>query len=351
MPLDTGGIADDNDPDQVVDGSSVGSPPGSHVASDHLVGDHVAGDHLAALRPVKIVLDQSGHVGEALKAARLSLGLAPEDLSQVTRVRAAYIDALEAFRFDSLPARPFVVGYVRAYAQALGLDAEAVVARFHAEAPKVDGKLRAPGGVRQDAFASIRWLMVVGAMVAAAVLVWNLTRRAEIRAASPVASKVGPSVSPRRSAGPTQIGAPLATPPEASNPPVYQTPGLGSVDPAAPAALAAASGSKAGAALTDGPVGVAGARFVPAGTVYGAGPSAAGIILQAHKSTSLVVRGPAGAIYFARVLAPGEAWRGSPTDGLVADVADPSVIEVFVAGVSRGHLAQTQTSLAHLGDP
>ncbi len=342
MPLDTGGIADDNDPNQVVDVPVVGAPP----------GDNLVGDHLAALRPVKIVLAQSGHVGEALKAARLSLGLAPEDLSQVTRVRAAYIDALEAFRFDSLPARPFVVGYVRAYAQALGLEAEAVVARFHAEAPKVDGKLRAPGGVRQDAFASIRWLMVVGAVVAAAVLVWNLTRRAEIRAASPVASKFGPAVSPRRSAGPTQIGAPLATPPEASNPPVYQTPGLGSVDPAGSAAPGVASaGSKAGSALTDGPVGAAGARFVPAGAVYGAGPSAAGIILQARKSTSLVVRGPAGAIYFARVLAPGEAWRAPPIDGLVADVADPSVIEVFVAGVSRGHLAQTQTSLAHLGDP
>ncbi len=342
MPLDTGGIADGNNPHQNVDGLVV------HVPS----GDHVTGDNLAALRPVKIVLDQSGHVGQALKVARLSLGLAPEDISQVTRVRAAYIDALEAFSFDSLPARPFVVGYVRAYAQALGLDAEAVVARFHAEAPKVDGKLRAPGGVRQDAFASIRWLMVVGAMVAAAVLVWNLTRRAEIRAALPVVSKAGPAVSPRRSAGPTQIGAPLATPPEASNPPVYQTPGLGSVNPAEPAAPGVASaGSKKGAALTDGLAGVAGARFVPAGAVYGAGPPAARIILQARKSTSLVVRGPAGVIYFARVLAPGEAWRTPSAEGLVADVADPSVIEVFVSGVSRGHLTQTQTSLAHLGDP
>ena len=342
MPLDTGGIAEDNDPHQIVDDPLVRSPP----------DDHIIGDHLAALRPVRIVLDQSGHVGEALKAARLSLGLAPEDLSQVTRVRAAYIDALEAFRFDGLPARPFVVGYVRAYAQALGLDAEAVVARFHAEAPKVDGKLRAPGGVRQDAFASIRWLMVVGAMVVAAVLVWNLTRRAELRAASPVASKVGPAVSPRRSVGPTQIGAPLAMPPEASNPPVYQTPGLGSVDPASATAPGAPPArSKAGLALTAGPVGAVGARFVPAGTVYGAGPSTAGIILQASKSTSLIVRGPAGVIHFARVLAPGEAWRAPATDGLVADVADPSVIEVFVAGVSRGHLAQTQTSLAHLGDP
>src|SRR5436309_2216445 len=133
MPLDTG---------EITEGPGVSAPG-------------IAGDHLAALRPVKIVLSQSGHVGEALAAARRSLGLAEDDISQVTRVRAAYLAAIEAFDFNSLPARPFVIGYVRAYAQSLGLDAEAVVARFHAEAPKVDGRLRPPGGVRYDAFASV----------------------------------------------------------------------------------------------------------------------------------------------------------------------------------------------------
>ncbi len=304
-----------------------------------------ADDQIAALRPIRVVLAETGHVGAALRAARESLGLAEDDIAQFTRVRSAYITAIEAFDFDALPARPFVVGYVRAYAIALGLEPEAVVARFHAEAPKVDCKLRPPGGVSHDAFASIRRLLVVGAVVVAAVIVWNVARRAELRAAEPASV---PMVSLARAAppaGPAQIGAPLPTPPEATTPPVYQTPGLATVDAAASSASARAPMAGADGGFTDGVPGTA--RFAPAGAVYGA---AGDVVLQAHKSTALIVRGPGGAVYFARLLSPGEAWRGPATEGLTADVAEPSSMEVFVGGASHGRMTQTQTPLARL-DP
>ena len=83
-------------------------------------------------------------LGEALRAARESLGLEIEDIAQATRVRGAYIAALEAFELDALPSRPFAIGYLRAYARALGLEPDAVVARFMTEAPVVDdGSARA----------------------------------------------------------------------------------------------------------------------------------------------------------------------------------------------------------------
>jgi cytoskeletal protein RodZ len=335
MPLDTGDIA---------------AGEGVHHPHTPLIGPPLARDHLARLRPIKIVLGQGGHVGAALKAARETLGLAEEDIAQVTRVRAAYIGAIEAFDFAALPARPFVVGYVRAYAQALGVDAEAVVARLHAEAPRVDGKLRPPGGVRHDAFASIRWLMVVGAAVAVAVVAWNLTRRVELSAASPADAAAARRAPPQRNlAGPAQIGAPLPTPPEATTPPVYQTPGLTSAAPG-PANPAA----KAPSGLTDGPPGVAGAPFAPAGAVFGdpvAAASASGVVLQARKSTTLVIHGPGGSISFARLMAPGEAWRASDVTGLTADVAEPGAMEAFVGGASRGRLTQAQTPLGRLGGP
>lgn len=302
-------------------------------------------DQIAALRPVRVVLDETGNVGAALRAARERLGLAEDDIAQFTRVRAAYIAAIEAFDFDALPARPFVVGYVRAYAVALGLEPEAVVARFHAEAPKVDCKLRPPGGMSHDAFASMRRLLVVGAVVVVAVLVWNLARRAELRAAEPTSVRL---ISPARAAasvGPAQIGAPLPTPPEATTPPVYQTPGLATVA-VSTAASHGASGGAAGGGLTDGVPG--NARFTPAGTVYGAAGAGADVVLQARKSTSLIVRGPGGAVYFARLLTPGEAWRGSALAGLTADVAEPSSTEVFVGGASLGRLTQSQTPLGRL---
>ena len=312
-----------------------------------------ADDQIAALRPIRVVLGETGHVGAALRAAREGLGLAEDDIAQFTRVRSAYITAIEAFDFDALPARPFVVGYVRAYAIALGLEPEAVVARFHAEAPKVDCKLRPPGGVSHDAFAGIRRLLVVGAVVVTAVIVWNVARRAQLRAAEPAGIRM---ISPARATppvGPAQIGAPLPTPPEATTPPVYQTPGLATVDAAATSTVSAhAPTAGAAGAFTDGAPGTA--RFAPGGVVYGAaGPGASDpggdVVLQARKSTALIVRGPGGAVYFARLLSPGEAWRGAATAGLTADVAQPSSMEVFVGGVSRGRLTQTQTPLARLG--
>jgi cytoskeleton protein RodZ len=348
MPLDTG---------QIVEGRI------APYADDQIVPDQIAGgDRIAALRPVKVVLDQTGTVGSALRAARESLGVAEDDIAQFTRVRSAYITAIEAFDFDALPARPFVVGYVRAYAIALGLEPEAVVARFHAEAPKVDGKLRPPGGVSHDAFGSIRRLLVIGAVVVGAVIVWNVARRAELRAAEPASAPVLRAARAAPPAGPAQIGAPLPTPPEATTPPVYQTPGLATVNPAVPASGPAhlpSGGAAAG--FTDGVPG--GVRFTPAGTVYeaagaapgapnAAGPNApasgANVVLQARKSTSLIVRGPGGAVYFARMLSPGEAWRGPALAGLTADVAEPSSMEVFVGGASLGRLTQTQTPLARL---
>ncbi len=326
MPSDTGEIAD---------GAGVHQTDGPRP-----------GDDLAGLRPIKVVLSESGHIGEALGAARKALGLDEDDIAQVTRVRAAYISAIESFDFAALPARPFVVGYVRAYAMALGQDPAAIVARFQAEAPKVDGKLRAPGGVLHDSFSSIRWLAIVGAVVAGAVVVWNLARRVELLAAAPEKSAAHAVAPAAPVVGPAEIGAPLPTPPEATTPPVYQTPGLTAAGPAAAGPMAATRPMANGA--TDG---AGGGVFVPAGALYGAGPTAAGVVLQARKSTTVIVRGAGGAVYFARVLAPGEAWRAPDATGLTVDVATPSSVEVFVAGTSRGRLTQAQTPLARLVSP
>jgi cytoskeleton protein RodZ len=301
------------------------------------------GDNLAALRPMRVVLAAEGHVGQALRRARQALDLAEEDIAQATRVRAPYITAIEDFDFDALPARPFVVGYVRAYAKALGVDSEAVVARFHAEAPQVDGKLRAPGGVRRDAFGPVRVLLIIGAVLAAAVGAWTYWRHRDHRVVHAVAP-IAPRPTVGWTPGPAAIGAPLPTPPEATTPPVYVTPGL-----APPEAKADGPNAGAGEAAASAP-GV-GAPFVASGAVYGA-PNAGGrIVLQARKATTLVIRGAGGAVYFARVLAPGEAWRASGTGGLTADVGAPDSMEVFVGGASKGRMSRSQTPLSQFVQP
>src|SRR5262245_21973194 len=65
------------------------------------------------------------NIGEALRLVREFKGLSQDDVAEATRVRRAYLAAIETMRLEALPSRPFTIGYVRAYAEALGLDAEA----------------------------------------------------------------------------------------------------------------------------------------------------------------------------------------------------------------------------------
>jgi cytoskeleton protein RodZ len=286
-------------------------------------------DDLAPLRPIRVVLDASLPLGLALRAARESLDLGIEDIAQATRVRSGYIGSLEAFDLDSLPARPFVIGYLRAYARALGVEPDAVVARFVAEAPLVDETLRAPAGLRRTP----RRLGLVGGaaiLIGVSLTAWNIARHA--KAEPPhraVAVSHGVAVHVE---GPAKLGAPLPPPPEASTPAAYSTPGLG-------------------ASSNDLPAPVLGARFVQAGAIYGGPPvsAAADVILQARKATSLIVRGGGGAVYFARELSPGEAWRApAATAGLTVDVGNPAAVEVFAGGVSKGALSAPLTPVANL---
>jgi cytoskeleton protein RodZ len=281
-------------------------------------------DGLAPLRPQTVRLDVDGNVGAALRSARESLGLAVEDIAQATRVRPAHVASLEAFDLVALPARPFVIGYVRAYARALGLETEAVVARFRQEAPDADSMLRAPYGlsVRGRRFG----VLALGvAFLVVALVGWNIVRHAAL-APRHVSRQAMRAPAGRVDSGPAVLGAPLPAPPEATAPPTYQTPGLAASPAAAP------------------DVDPVGAPFSAAGAIYGAPAAGAHLILQARKSTSLVVRGGAG-IVFARQIASGEAWRAPASAGLVADVGNPASIEVFVDGLSRGDLTQARTSL------
>jgi cytoskeletal protein RodZ len=65
-----------------------------------------------------------------LRAAREAQGRTLPQLAEATRVRRAYLQAIEDMRPDLLPSRPFAVGYAKAYARALGLDAEDLAERL-----------------------------------------------------------------------------------------------------------------------------------------------------------------------------------------------------------------------------
>lgn len=69
--------------------------------------------------------------GRLLRQARLDLRLAPEDVAQILHLSSKQITALEMDDYHSLPGPTYVRGYLRGYAQLLGLSPEKVVESYN----------------------------------------------------------------------------------------------------------------------------------------------------------------------------------------------------------------------------
>jgi hypothetical protein len=69
-------------------------------------------------------------LGSYLKRQRERRGMSVAELSRVTRIPAASLEAIEAERFDELPGEVFVRGFLTAYAQAVKVLPAEIVARY-----------------------------------------------------------------------------------------------------------------------------------------------------------------------------------------------------------------------------
>src|SRR5438105_3478855 len=70
-------------------------------------------------------------IGSSLREARLRQGLDFPELEQATKIRGKYLRALEDEQFDLLPAQTYVKGFLRNYAEYLGLDGQLYVDEFN----------------------------------------------------------------------------------------------------------------------------------------------------------------------------------------------------------------------------
>jgi transcriptional regulator with XRE-family HTH domain len=304
------------------------------------------------VRRPRVTLDPNGPLGEALKSARLSLGLSLDELSEATRVKVRHLAAIEAEQIDQLPSRPFAIGYVRAYAKELGADADAAASRFRTEHPSPDDNLHSPAGVRHAQSGRNRSLMILAGVAVMAVVGWNVVRH--VMAAPPHKSVTAQvrTVGAPPTTGPFTAGAPLPPPPEAGNPARYDTPGLAAASAAGGSADAADAAGKLAAATPQTAADSLAATpptFIAEGNVYGPAKGASPLIIQALKPISLEVRGTGGVVYFARQMAAGEAYRVPDLPGLTAEVSNPASAALYQNGVSRGLFAQAQMPLKVAG--
>ncbi len=79
-------------------------------------------------------LENGAPVGLKLAAIRKAKGLSHVDIHNATKIKILHVAAIEAGERAHLPATPFAAGFVKAYAQFLGLDADAYAKAFKEEA-------------------------------------------------------------------------------------------------------------------------------------------------------------------------------------------------------------------------
>ena len=72
-------------------------------------------------------------MGPWLRREREQRGIALEEVADTTRIPMRTLEMIELSRFDSLPGDTFVKGFLRAYARAVGLPGEDVLARYGVE--------------------------------------------------------------------------------------------------------------------------------------------------------------------------------------------------------------------------
>jgi len=79
-------------------------------------------------------------VGGLLREAREARGLDVERVGATLRIRPAYLQAIEEDRYDRLPGAAYALGFVRAYAEFVGLDGADVARRYKQEATGLEAR-------------------------------------------------------------------------------------------------------------------------------------------------------------------------------------------------------------------
>jgi len=88
--------------------------------------------------------------GELLRITRLKKGLSLEDVERDTKIRAKFLRALEGTKLESFHATPYARGFLKNYAEYLGLDPKFVLALFRRETDPQGVKIIPTGMIHQE---------------------------------------------------------------------------------------------------------------------------------------------------------------------------------------------------------
>src|SRR6266700_2894886 len=134
-------------------------------------------------------------IGGSLREARLKRNLTPADVQKAIRIRDRYLQALEEERWEVLPGDAYVKGFLRTYADYLGLDGNLYVDEYNNRVAQHDEPVLVPErfartSARFGGVGLLRPLVAIGAIIAivAAVAAWQLSGSPSTKKGAPPTS-------------------------------------------------------------------------------------------------------------------------------------------------------------------
>jgi cytoskeleton protein RodZ len=123
-------------------------------------------------------------IGNSLREARLRHDLDFPQIEQATKIRGKYLRALEEEQFEVLPGETYVKGFLRSYAEYLGLDGQLYVDEFNSRYVRGEEEREPPlyprrsygrggGGGRMATSAVVLVLGLIGVLTALVFVAWR----------------------------------------------------------------------------------------------------------------------------------------------------------------------------------
>lgn len=277
-------------------------------------------------------------VGQDLRAARLRRGDDLASVSRALKIRKDHLEALEEDRFEHLPGRAYAIGFVRSYADYLGIDPVQSVERFKLEIagrgsdplpaatlPAMEEERQLPHG----------WIIIAAVVVLLVGYgVYRLAVSADSLVNQPVAA-VPQQLAPKPAKIAAKPAAKVAAQTVANPAPPPGTVGMAPVPPADAAAQPALP------MQSQVPGQQPQAAPLPAGQVYGAGNKNARVVLRIRQTTHILVQGPDDKVYINRTLNPGDTYNVPLVDGVTLTAQNGNAVELDLDGQSMGMASKT----------
>lgn len=322
-----------------------------------------------------------------LREARLAYGRSTAEVGAALRIKPAHLDALERGDIEGMAGITYALGYLRSYANALGLDGEAAVVAFKAELNRAPESkpLVFPAPVQEAKFPTGKILsisVVVAVLAYGSFYFYSRSNTLTADAVPPVPAELAEAPAPASPPVPAPTAAVPSTPTPSSptsayaaQSSIYGTPAETvptTVPPATPAPAPTTAAPEAMApapqALTVAPGAPAvpgalpsvvpappGAATTPAATdiipppppaptvaavepAAPAVPSEGRVVLKATDAAWVQIQGAGAEMIFTKILKAGESYSVPPRADAVLVTGNAGALEIFVDGKSMGLL-------------